>query len=138
MLVLAQTPGVSHALVAGCRADPSVTLSNGVSFELTTQIGTALASITHISYTLHLAPSVSVRSVSYPDGTAGISSFSTVTDDAVGNYDDDTVITSAVKVTATAYFVVESYPAGLAPTNGAPAQGSTSQDLHIHLHIAGS
>ena len=137
LILLACTPGVSHATVAGCRADPIVTLSNGVTFELAAQIGTSLSSITHITYTLHLASTVTVLSVTYPDGTASISSFTTVKDHTVGNYDDDTVITSSVNATATSSFVIEQYPTAWSPTPGALAQGHTAQDLHIHMHIAG-
>lgn len=137
LILLAYSPGVSHATVGGCRADPLVTLSNGVSFELAAQISVNLSSVTHISYTLHLAPTVKVLSVSYPDGTGSISSFATVADNTVGNYDDDTVISSMTQGTATATFVIGSYPASWAPTPGAPAQGHTAQGLHIHMHIAG-
>ena len=126
----------AHA-VGACRGDPIVVLSNGATIDLNLAIGDTLSDVRSIAYTLHGPIGTSLVSVSYPDGTGNISSVQYVPDDAAGNYDGDTVVTTGIKVGMTAYLQVLTLPAtGGSPTPAAPAQGHSGQDLHIHLHIA--
>lgn len=126
----------AHAAV-GCRADPVVTLSNGAVLDLNLSINDTLSDVQHVAYTLHGPVGTSLASVSYPDGTGAISAVQYVPDDTLGNYDGDTVVTTGIKVSMTAYLQVLTLPStGDTPTSAAPAQGHSGQDLHIHLHIA--
>jgi hypothetical protein len=104
-LVGASGARMAHAAVV-CRVDPVVAFSNGVTVDLYAQIGDALSDVRHVSYVLHgpaLAASTSYA-VSYPDGTAGISSFSYVGDGQPHSYYADiTVTTGATPVSVTAY-----------------------------------
>jgi len=156
------TANTAHA-AAGCRADPVVTLSNGVTVDLHISANDTLSDLRHVSYVLHgpplpaapvpavltslagsvvpVVPVVPVVSGSgwyvaaYPDGTGAISSFQYVPDDNVGNYDAYiTVTTGTPNVSVTGYM---DWVMGTgAPTPTAPAQGHAGQALHIHMHVA--
>jgi len=139
LLCLLGSPLQTRA-AAGCRADPVVTLSNGATLDLnlafTTSDGT-LSGVQHIAYTLHGPKGTSLVSTSFPDGTGALSAVTYVADNTVGNYDGDTLVSTAVKVTVTAYMSVLTLPTtGGTPTPAAPAQGHSGQNLHIHFHIA--
>ena len=127
----------AFAALSACGSDPTVVLSNGVTFDLSTSISDNISDVRHISYTLHIPSNASVTSVTYTDGTQAISSFTAVADENSGNYDSYTVVTTGTpNVNVTAYFTVLAVPAGQTATPGAPAQGHSGQTLHVHLHIA--
>lgn len=126
----------AHAAVA-CRADPVVTLSNGMTLDLSLSINDTLSDVQHIAYTLHGPLGTSLTSVSFPDGTGAISTVTYVADDTLGNYDGDTIVTTGTKVSMTAYLTPLALPPGSGTaTPTAPAQGHSGQDLHVHLHVA--
>jgi hypothetical protein len=131
LLPLALPGGAAQAYA--CRADPVVTLSNGVTVDLHVSINDTLNDVVHISYVLHGPPVLSAVAA-YPDGTGAISSFRYVPDNNVGNYDADIVVTTRTSVSMTGYL---DWVIGLGqPTPTAPAQGHSGQDLHIHMHVA--
>jgi hypothetical protein len=132
-----------------CRADPVVTLSNGITVDLHVTANDTRSDLQHVSYVLHGpplpaapgAPAGFVGSgrgwytVIYPDGTGAISSFQYVPDDNVGNYDAHiTVTTVTPNVSMTGYM---DWAVGTGtPTPTAPAQGHSGQALHIHMDVA--
>lgn len=132
-----------------CRADPIVTLSNGITVDLHISATDTLSDVRHISYVLHGPPLPAAPgapagflgsgrgwyTATYPDGTGAISSFQYVADDNVGNYDAYiTVTTGASSVAMTGYM---DWVVGTGtPTPTAPAQGHSGQALHIHMHVA--
>ena len=130
--------GLPRASAAtACRADPVVILSNGAVIDLNLSISDTLSNVQHVAYTLHGPAGTRLVFVYYPDGTGAISSVQYLSDDTLGNYDGDTVVTTGVKDTMTAFLSVLALPfTGGNPTPPAPAQGHSGQDLHIHLHIA--
>ncbi len=124
--------GQARAAVA-CRADPVVTLSNGITVDLHVTVNDAFGDLKHVSYVLH-GPPVASAIAAYPDGTGAISSFTYVPDNNVGNYDADIVVTTGKTVAMTGYM---DWVIGRGqPTPTAPAQGHSAQDLHIHMHVA--
>lgn len=158
LLGLALTAGLlagsSHALTTAhaalaCRADPVVTLSNGITVDLHVSATDTLSDLRHISYVLHGPPLPAAPgapagfllsgsgwyTATYPDGTGAISSFQYVPDDNVGNYDAYiTVTTGTANVAMTGYM---DWVVGTGkPTPTAPAQGHSGQALHIHMHVA--
>ncbi len=138
----------AHAAVV-CRADPVVTLSNGITVDLHVSANDTLSDLRHISYVLHgpplpaapgapagfLVSSNGWYTAAYPDGTGAISSFQYVPDDNVGDYDAYiTVTTGTSSVAMTGYM---DWVVGTGkPTPTAPAQGHSGQNLHIHMHVA--
>lgn len=147
-LVASSHAATSSAAVA-CRADPIVTLSNGITVDLHVTANDTLSDLKHVSYVLHgpplpAAPGAPAGFLSsgsgwytatYPDGTGAISSFQYVADDNVGNYDAYiTVTTGLLNVAVTGYM---DWVVGTGtPTPTAPAQGHSGQQLHIHMHVA--
>src|SRR5438045_9690558 len=43
----------THAAISGCRSDPVVTLSNGVTLDLSTVVNDTTTDVQQVSYTLH-------------------------------------------------------------------------------------
>ena len=93
LLVYALAAPAARAAVV-CRADPVVTLSNGVTLDLQISVQDTLSDVQHVAYTLHGPAGTTLVSVSYPDGTGSISSVQYVADNNTGNYDGDTVVTT--------------------------------------------
>jgi hypothetical protein len=44
----------THAAISGCRSDPVVTLSNGVTLDLSTVVNDTTTDVQQVSYTLHV------------------------------------------------------------------------------------
>lgn len=108
------TPRAAHAQLS-VTADPVVTLSNGMVFDLSTILldNAGLGDVQHISYTLHLPAGLSVTSVTYPDGTGALSSFQVDNTQPAGRFTCDIVATTRTPgVTVIAFF------GGLAHTPG--------------------
>lgn len=119
-------------------ADPLVTLSNGVVFDLSTTLldDAGLADVQHVSYTLHLPQGVSVVSVSYPDGTGAISTFTSDNTQTFGKYTADTVATTQTAgVAVSASFTVVTLPTGKVLQSQTGAQGYTGDDLSTSIHL---
>lgn len=121
-------PAPAHAALTGCSTDPVVTLSNGVTLEVNVSIQDALNDVTNVSYALDIPTGVTIKSVAYPDGSGGISSLTWTAQNTIGNYDDNTVVTTQTPTI--------SMTAGQTATYGAPAQGHSGQTLHVHMHVA--
>jgi hypothetical protein len=106
LLSTALSPRAAHAQLS-VTADPVVTLSNGTAFDLSTVLldYAGRGDVQHISYTLHLPAGLSVRSVTYPDGTAALSSFQADSTEPSGQYACDIVATTTTPgVPVTAFF----------------------------------
>jgi hypothetical protein len=95
LLSAALTPHAAHAQLS-VTADPVVTLSNGMVFDLSTILldDAGLGDVQHISYTLHLPAGLSVTSVTYPDGTGPLSSFQADNTEPAGQYACDVAATT--------------------------------------------
>ncbi|GEM_PF-6717342 len=82
--------------VTGCRGDPLVTLSNGISVRLVAQIGTATSSVNAVNFTLHIPKGTTVASVQY-DGLLP-ETLSWVADKAAMDSKGDASFTDVVSV----------------------------------------
>jgi hypothetical protein len=150
LVLLAGSLGATgRALAAGpCRADPIVSLSNGLQIDLYTTLNDAggLQDVTSISYVLHGPPLTPTLlrglgavssgsgwySILYPDGTGPISSFKYVADDPSGAYDVYITVvtkTSSITMTASIGFAL----LGGATSVGAAVQGMAGQPVHLVL-----
>jgi hypothetical protein len=130
-------PSPAHAALTRCSTDPVVTLSNGVTLEVNVSIQDTLSDVTNVSYALNIPTGVTVKSVAYPDGSGSISTLTWTAKNTIGNYDDNTVVTTKTpNISMTANFQVTVLPAGQTATYGAPAQGHSGQTLHVHVHVA--
>jgi hypothetical protein len=114
--------------------DPIATLSNGGLLDLSAHTLDLSNDVRNVTYVLHVPVGTSVTSVLYPDGSASITTFSWVADDAPGTYDSSILVTAGHQATTLAAFVVVAWPVGLQlPVTLAPVIGQTGQTLHIHL-----
>jgi hypothetical protein len=119
-------------------ADPVIILSDGSIFDLTTVLGdpAGLSDVKHVSYRLHLPPTLSVTSVSYPDGTGPISDFQVDHNQNAGAYSADIVAT-----TNTPGIAVTGFFGGVQLSNGHRslgvniAQGLAGQNLHLTMTL---
>lgn len=83
----------AHAIIAACRTDPIVFLSNGDVVDLTATIGDDRADIAGISYTLHAPAGTSVTRIVYTSGKLGHKeTVSFIADNAPATYDADTFV----------------------------------------------
>lgn len=98
-------PHHAHA-AAGCRADPIVTLSNGLVVDLSATVYDTPSDINAITYTMHAPAGMSVASVVYPVDPNNIpQTFTFYADNPAGTWDTYTYVdtkTTGVSVTATA------------------------------------
>ena len=89
----------SAQAAVGCRADPIVTLPNGISVDLHVDMSSALgtlslADVQHITYVLHGSKKDgSAYTLSYPDGTGAISSLTYLADAQPNQYYADVLVT---------------------------------------------
>ncbi|MGH2389587.1 MAG: hypothetical protein ACRDIE_15410 [Chloroflexota bacterium] len=114
--------------------DPIATLSTGGVLDLSAETLDLSNDVRNVTYVLHVPVGTSVTSVSYLLGSAPITTFSWVADDAPGTYDASILVTARHKAIVLAAFVVVSWPAGLQlPLTLAPVIGHTGQAMHIHL-----
>lgn len=132
----------------GCRADPIITLSNGLQLNLYVTLNdpAGLADVSHVSYVVHgpalpftfLAPFGKVSSgngwytILYPDGTGSISSFSYVPDGTAGTYTITmlaTTKTPGIAMTANIGWALGSGILSL----GAAVQGTSGQTLQLNV-----
>lgn len=105
LLCLVGSPYAAHG-AAACRADPLVTLSNGITLDLHVQIGDSLSDVQHITYVLHgpALPTAGAVAATYPDGTGSISNVTYLTDGTPQHYYAVmTVTTGAAAVPVTGY-----------------------------------
>ena len=114
--------------------DPIATLSTGGVLDLSADTLDLRNDVRNVTYVLHVPVGTSVTNVVYPLGSASITTFSWVADDAPGAYDASILVTAGHKAIVLAAFVVVSWPVGLQlPVTLAPAIGQTGQTIHIHL-----
>ena len=120
-------------------ADPTVTLSNGLVVDLSTQFqdSLGLSDVQHITYTLHGPVGTTMTGLTYPDATGAISTLSYVADETPGSggsshYDAYVVgTTKTPKIAMTTQFKVLTQRVGggkVPPTQ--PAAGLSGQTLH--------
>ncbi len=103
--LLGGAPHHAHA-AAGCRADPIVTLSNGLVVHLSATIYDTPSDITGVAYTMHAPVGTSVVSVVYPPDPNNIpQTFQFYADNPAGTWDSYTYVdtkTTGIGVMATA------------------------------------
>lgn len=117
--------------------DPIATLSTGGILDLSAHTLDLSNDVRNVTYVLHVPVGTSVTSVLYPDGSAPITTFSWVADDAPGTYDASVLVTAGHSAITLAAFVVVSWPAGFQlPLALGPVTGLTGQTMHIHLSEA--
>jgi len=129
---LLSAPHHAHA-AAACRADPIVTLSNGLVVHLSATVYDAPSDITGVAYTMHAPVGTSVVSVVYPPDPNNIpQTFQFHADNPAGTWDSYTYVdtkTTGIGVTATAEV------ANLAVF---AANGADHQQVRVHVGPSGS
>jgi hypothetical protein len=114
--------------------DPIATLSTGGVLDLSAVTLDLSNDVRNVTYVLHVPVGTSVTNIVYPLGSASITTFSWVADNAPRTYDSSILVTAGHKAIVLATFVVVSWPVGLhLPVTLAPVIGQTGQTLHIHL-----
>jgi len=117
----------AHAAVA-CRADPIVTLSNGLVVHLSATIADLPSDVLSVAYTLHAPTGTSVRSVIYPPDPNNIpQTFQFYADNAPSTWDSYT----SVNTKATGIAVVAT--AEVANLAVYTANGLAHQQVQIHV-----
>jgi len=124
-------PHHAHAALA-CRADPIVTLNNGLVVHLSATIVDTPSDITGVAYTMHAPVGTSVVSVVYPPDPTNIpQTFQFYADNPAGAWDSYTYVdtkTTGISVTATAEV------ANLAVF---AASGADHQQVRVHVGPSG-
>ena len=133
LLINAPLMRVAHADIGGCRSDPVVALSNGVTVDLSAVIADNAADVRGVAYTLHVPTGLRAVSVAPSGGPLGPKeTITVVADDAPAAYDSATVVTTGtpgVAVTATTTLVAAT---GATLATGT-ARGRDRQTLRVHL-----
>jgi hypothetical protein len=128
----------AHAAVS-CRADPIVTLSNGVQVEMDNTIYDDSSNVSKVAYTLHGPMGTTVKSVSYANSTPGIAeTFQYVADNQRGDYYSYAAIYDTTPQVNVQYYTTATNTAtGQSLTQSAQTHLSSSGAvLHIHLHLS--
>lgn len=105
-LALVLIPGQTFAALVGCRADPIIYLSNGMKIQLLVAVTTDAASVTDITYTVHVPVGVTASSVQMVQSTTTLILASKehvvmVSDLPAKQYRASTVVTTTKPATAT-------------------------------------
>lgn len=91
--------------ISGCRTDPTVSLSNGVSVQLWDSIATDISNVNGVAYVLHVPSGVSATKVTY-DSTGYLERVQVVADQSGSHYSLTTNVSvkgsQAIAVTANA------------------------------------
>ncbi|OGO39780.1 MAG: hypothetical protein A2Z03_09585 [Chloroflexi bacterium RBG_16_56_8] len=129
-VVVAGMPSTAEALVDGCRGDPIVVLSNGVTVRMSVQVSTSAANVKEVVYTLHAPAGTSIKSITYTGGPLKDKERVVFHADAKpGTYSTDTVVhakagRAAVSATTSVGAVSET------------VSGYTGQHLRVTLNWA--
>lgn len=92
-----------HAAISGCRADPTVTLSNGVSISMWATMQTDISNVESVNYVLHVPTGVTMIGITY-DASGSLEHVSIVADQTGTHYEDVTTTTLySGNVSMTAY-----------------------------------
>jgi len=132
--VLASLLGAPHHAhaAAACRADPIVTLNNGLVVHLSATVVDTPSDITGVAYTMHAPVGTSVVSVVYPPDPNNIpQTFQFYADNPANTWDSYTYVatkTTGISVTATAEV------ANLAVF---AASGADHQQVRVHVGPSG-
>jgi hypothetical protein len=92
-----------HAQISACRADPTVTLSNGVAVTMWATMQTDISNVKSVNYILHVPTGVTMTGITY-DANGALEHVSIVADQTGTHYED--VTTAALysgSVAMTAY-----------------------------------
>lgn len=131
-LISSGAPPAAHADLVICRSDPVITLSNGVTIDLSADITDGAADVRQVAYLLHIPLGIQVVAVVGTDGLIGLKEvFTVVADTLPGTYDSTTFVTTGQHgVAVTAEMLI-------APALGGPAlataQGTDQQPLRTHV-----
>lgn len=100
----AATAPAARAEIGACRSDPVILLSNGVTLDVSADIGDSVADVGQVSYTVHLPATVTVTGIVQTDGILGLKEVLTFDNtSASGSYKVSTkVLTGLGGVTVTA------------------------------------
>ncbi len=124
----------AHATIGGCRSDPAVALSTGVTLDLSADIADAAPDVRRVAYTLHIPAGTRVLATTPTAGPLGaIESFTISADAARGIYHSATLVTTGahgIAVTATTTLVSAATGAPLATGT---ASGYDRQPLRVRL-----
>jgi hypothetical protein len=134
--LLISSPGTPHAHAAiACRTDPIVTLSNGVTVQMSNTIYDYASNVSKVAYTLHAPAGTMVTSVVYPPGTTSIpESFQFAADNNPGRYESYAVVYDANRNVTVSADTVVTDPAthtSLSQT----AQDRPYQDIKIEAQL---
>lgn len=128
-LVLLSLPSQSYAATSSCRGDPIIYLSNGAKIQLMISVNIDAASVTDVTYTVHIPAGVTVTSINMAQTAtttilASKEHINTIADLAAKQYKTSTVVTTTkpASVTVTGIFTPSSGATGTtlnaAGTNG--------------------
>lgn len=134
-VTISGTLGLRSAEAAvACRADPVVTLSNGVQVQMYTDISDLSTNVTNVAYVLHAPKGTSVKSVTYPSDMATNipETFTFYADDAVSSYTNTAYVTDANKTVAVTAYSIATNSAGTKSKSQSKA-GYADQTLQMVL-----
>jgi len=134
LIVLMVSVGVVSAGWVQCRSDPVVRLSNGLSLDLSADIGVPLWEVEQVDYILHVPQGVSLAaSIATPSWPTTIETFTLYDDAASGEYHTETIVyTTSSDVPVTAHTILLSV-LGL-QLDAASVPGFDGQILHAYVN----
>ena len=116
--------------LTGCRSDPVITLSNGVTLVMWESIGDSASDVKSVKYQVDVPTGVSVRSVVYAgDVAANLQSVTVSANENSGNYDTYSTVKTSKSGIQTAAYAQANF------TVSAQTVGPTPNPLHSHLHL---
>jgi len=131
-LLCSGAPLAAHADLVACRSDPVISLSNGITIDLSANINDGAADVQQVAYSLHIPKDVQVVARAGTDGLLGLKEVFTVVADALpGIYASTTVVTTGQHgVAVTAEMLIVPALGLLARTT---AQGTDQQRLSMQV-----
>ena len=133
-LLCSGAPLAAHADLVACRSDPVISLSNGITIDLSANINDGAADVRQVAYSLRIPKDVQVVAMVGTDGLLGLQEVFTVVADALpGNYASITVVTTGQHgVAVTAEMLIVPALGLLAQTT---AQGTDRQRLRMQVTL---
>lgn len=116
----------THAQLAVCYGDPLISLSNGLTLDLSSAVFADAATVQTVTYTVTLPPNVSVTKITYPGNSGQFETVVTLPGTTPGAYAVDTV---AAATQPAQVVVLETLLKGWSPMKWTTASGQTNSDL---------
>jgi hypothetical protein len=135
LIVLVVSVSVVSAGWVQCRSDPVVTLSNGLTLDLSADIGVPLWEVEQVDYILHVPQGVNlVTSIATPSWPTTIETFTLYDDAPPGEYHSETIVyTTGDNIPVTAHTILLS-ALGL-QLDAVSVPGFEGQVLHAYVNV---